>query len=132
MPDVAIYMIRPPVRCFGLLKNSSRSRCGKAAEWHRQSGNGELLEFYCDDCRAPGDQPLRPDALFRRVSVFAEILFTGASTERTAAHAEVMARLESALAAIGAVLNVHGVSSNIGRTPLQARPGEAPRRAVRV
>lgn len=131
MPDVAIYMVRPPVRCFGRSRDEGSAICGKPADWQRSSVDGELVAFFCDDCRAPGDQPVRADALFRRVAVFAEVLFTGASSERTLAHAEVIARFGDAVAAIGGVLNVHAVSSNIGRAPLEAPRGELRRRALR-
>ena len=76
--------------------------------------------------------PIAGQVLLRRVSVQAEVIFTGHGITPAHDQAEAVAQLEQAIEAIGGTLNLHAATSVLGRyeaPPVrQVGPGR-PRRA---
>lgn len=65
---------------------------------------------------APGTAvPIAGPLLVRRVSVVAEVVFTGHGITPAYDQAEAVAQLERAIEAIGATLNLHAATSQLGR-----------------
>jgi len=126
MSDCPAFLVNPLRRCFGQGENRFENICTKPAAWMRQNVHGELPAFFCDDCHRPGDEPLAPDALYRRVSVKIEVLVAGVGYTPGLAHAEAVALVERALAGTGGMLNLVAVASTIGRQAPQGATQEKP------
>lgn len=115
MPDVALFTVRPPLRCFGRSGILAETLCGKPASWMIPTGNGLDPRFFCDDCRPPNAQPVHDAAPFRRVTVQLEIFLAGATYPPSSAHWEAVELVMRAIEAVGGVGNLRDVTSAIGR-----------------
>ena len=123
------YLVRPPLRCFELDPSRPAGVCARPARWSAPLSLRGELAFYCDDHRPMRAAPVSLDALFRRVSITADVLFSGTSFDRARAHAEALAQLEYAVEAAGGLLNLHVCRSEVGRLELAGGPsGRAPAR----
>jgi hypothetical protein len=132
MPEWPELVVRPPARCFGRRADRPGRPCGRRALWMRPSKHGTENQFFCDECKRNGDEIIPPDALFRRVTVSLDIELAAADLTQAAAHAEAVARVEELVQQAGALLNLHRITSVVGRPAAQARPAPAPRAAARV
>lgn len=86
----------------------------------RLDGAGVVPAFYCDDCRADSDAPIADDALFRRVAVTIDVVLCGTSSSEAAARREALLLLERAVHGIGGIINLHAMTTAIGRRAPQA------------
>jgi len=115
MPNEPVFLVRPIFRCCEPVENSPRRRCARPAPWSSPADTPRHITFRCDDHKRENDRPVELDALFRRVSITAEILYSGISMDQTAAIAEALATLELAVEQSGGLLNLHTTHSAIGR-----------------
>lgn len=118
--DIRLFSVMPPLRCCFELQSSPRKFCGERAQWFRPADAFGRGAFFCRKHRDETDQVLGADVLVRRVRVLADAIFAGVSMVRQDAHTEALDQLEAAIAARGGLLNLHSVTSEVGR--LQ-RPG---------
>lgn len=122
MTDVAVFASRPPLRCFEIIDLRTGARCGGDAAVARRRGATQPVGYFCGAHAMAGDDPIRDDDVFRRVSVTLDILFAGVSWDRTIAQAEALAGLEALVDAAGGVINLSACRSQLGRVgPLPAR-----------
>jgi hypothetical protein len=92
----------------------------------RIAGEGSCVGFFCELHRQPGDVPIAPPFIFRRVAVTLEVLFAGTSSNATLAQIEAVSRLEQAVQAAGGVINLHSARSTVGRYVAPASPPRKP------
>lgn len=132
MSDIAVFTVRPPLRCFAPLERNPELLCGELAWWKRRGASGDRCEFFCDAHRDSSDLPITGEVIFRRVSLSVDVLFAGASWYPTVAQIEALSRLEHAVVRAGGVLNLVTVTSAVGRSSPPALPpggrGGRPRR----
>jgi hypothetical protein len=119
-PAVAIA---PPVRCFYRGNHGCGSVCGQLATHARPGRDWFGTEYFCEQHSVPGDAPIQPEHVFRRVRIFCDVLFAGVSTAAPMSHAEAVGRLEAAVREAGGALDVHEVRSHIVRTVGQLATG---------
>lgn len=115
MPDSPLFLIRPPLRCAARSSVRPGQACANRAEWQRREQLAAGAGFFCSAHRAPGDEPIAPDAPFRQVTVIADVIFAGVETDGPAAEAEALERLEHAVTEAGGTISLHSVRSVIGR-----------------
>lgn len=124
MDDVAHFTIRPPLRCFGPDPSSASSICGEFAQWFRSGPTFDRTGFFCRFHRLSIDIKIPDEALFRRVHINAELLFAAVSWMPSIAHAEAVRLLNQGVGQVGGLVNLHTVSSAVGRwTPPAGRGG---------
>ncbi len=127
MGDVPEFQIAPPLRCYYHVGDRDPRVCGAPARWIRP-GRNELHDgFFCDAHRERGDAPIPPSYLFRRVAITVQVLFSGVSLIPAVAQAEALLQLEAAVGGVGGVVNLHAMTSTLGRhtapPPRQAGSG---------
>lgn len=122
MANVPTFSVIPSLRCYQLDLESPFRVCGGIATVMRPMVLKDAGGFFCARHARPGDLPISPDALFRRVCLIVEIQLAGISLLRAIAHAEAVERIERAVTAAGGVLNWHSVLSTVGRASLPAAP----------
>jgi hypothetical protein len=115
MGDVPEFQIQPPLRCFHKPIVSPADACAAPARWLRGGPNEPAHGFFCDAHRETGDVPIPPSFLFRRVAVTVQVLFSGASLFPVIAEAEALAKLRGAVEGVGGVMNLHALTSVLGR-----------------
>ena len=115
MEDLAAFTALPIARCFEPVENCEPRACAAPATWRRMDGPTRIIGYYCDQHHQSGDEPIITPELVRRVSVTAQILFSGTSFHPSAAQLEAVARLERAVESIGGLLSLHAVTSAVGR-----------------
>lgn len=130
MADIPELVVRPPARCFGKRKDRPGRSCGRRALWMRPSRFNAENQFFCDECKRPGDELIPDDALFRRVTVSLDIELAAAELTPAAAHAEAVVVVEDLVRQAVGLLNLHRVISVVGRparktAPAAARPAQA-------
>lgn len=129
MPEpVPEFFLSPPLRCFGPPADRVSLVCGKRACWERPPVHEVAGSFFCDEHRRPGDVPIAPDAVYRRVQVECEVFFAATSFVRGGAHSEALAQLERAVLAAGGVIAGSGVTSVTGRQAPTVGPRRDPAR----
>ena len=83
-----------------------------------------MSEFYCYRHRREGDVPLAGEVLFRRVSITLEAVFAASSSVPMVAKIEALARLDRAVKGAGGFVNLHAVTTVVGRGRPPPAPGE--------
>lgn len=126
MSDYPTWSVVPTIRCSQLLKGRTRVFCGKPARWLRRGGPLFADAYFCDAHRSPVDVELVGLAQFRRVTVSAVIYLAGVAPGRSESEHEALDQLEAAVAAVGGILHVLGVTSTIGQGASQAAAPRAP------
>jgi hypothetical protein len=124
VPDIRLFTVLPPLRCCFYLNLPGRSFCGERAVLFRPTDAFGRGAFFCRAHADATDQAIVADVLVRRVRVLADAVFAGVSMVRQDAHSEAIDQLEAAIKARGGLLNLHSVTSEVGR--LQA-PGSCER-----
>lgn len=119
-PDWPELVVRPPARCFGRRRELPGRPCGRRAIWMRPSKHGVEPQYFCDECKRSGDEPIAADALFRRVTVSLDIELAAADVTMSAAHAEALAVVEELVHRARGLLNLHRITSVVGRPARQA------------
>jgi hypothetical protein len=124
MPDVPVFHIRPPFRCWHPIENRPGRVCGELAAWSSPAGASARPGFFCSAHKREGDTAIANDEPFRRVSITLEVLLNGTSYEEHAATMEALSVVERALENAGGLVNLHTSHSEIGRwrpsVPLRA------------
>src|SRR5690242_274552 len=105
--------IRP--RCAFATLNPDGLPCGELAEWVRPTVNGFPQGYFCGQHRAESDEPIPDSYLVNRVSIRAEIVFSGVGFSGPAARAEAIERLRLAVEGARGVMNLIDATSTIGR-----------------
>ena len=123
MPDVAEFAVVPPLRCHELLHHSPGAVCGAKAEWMRPGQHELPVGYFCSQHREPTDVRIPETFVLRRVSITADVLFAGASMAQALSQAEAVDRLERAIRSVGGVINLHTVTSAVGRCSPPAGAG---------
>lgn len=113
------------MRCHFQTQGSPRFFCGELASWMRAGSLSFSPGYFCNAHHSIDDVAIPAEKMFRRVSMTVEILFASVSLVPAEAHAEVLARLELAVEQAGGVLNLHTVTSAIGRSSQPAAPERA-------
>src|ERR671918_350946 len=127
MPDVATFVAVPTLRCHELVDHSPRAVCGVKAEWMRPGSHELPVGYFCSQHRASTDVRIPESFLFRRVSVTLDVLFAGASMAQALSQAEVVDRLERVIESAGGLINLHTVTSAVGRYSPPAPSGRRKR-----
>jgi hypothetical protein len=120
--SVPEFLIMPTPRCCLRLGNSAVDVCGAVAAWARPARGALPAEFFCDRHRGPTDQPITQGFLARRVTLRVEVLIAGTSLRPAEAHLEAVERLMRVVEAAGGLMNLHDVSSVVGRYTPPAPP----------
>lgn len=116
MADVPVFTVAPPMRCFHTVDEFAKRICGARAHWTRSHPGRISPEYFCERHRVPGDEPLPLSLTFRRITIVAEIVLAGASGLQSQAQVEALERVELAVRGAGGLLNLHTVTSVIGRS----------------
>jgi hypothetical protein len=114
----------PPIRCQQILGNSPSTFCGKLARWEWLVAAGDCKYYFCDQHKHATDVPIATPAILRRIVIECRVAVLGVSVVPALAHAEALARLEAAVAALGGGLDVDRVTSALGRCAPSPAPGE--------
>ena len=122
VPGVAIA---PPPRCFSRGIDRCGPVCGELASHMRRGRDWFNTEYFCGQHAAPGDEPIPPEHIFRRVRVFCDVYFAGVAVSAPVSHTEAVARLEAAVRAAGGAIEVHEVRSHVVQSAPQTGPGLA-------
>jgi hypothetical protein len=120
--DVAEFTYRPPIRCYEVIEEPRSMICGQLAYWLRPSHNFNQTGFFCFSHHRPTDLKIPDDVVFRRVHITAEIIFAGVSWMPPAAQREAFERLTDAVERVGGLVNLHAVTSQVGRRTPPAPP----------
>lgn len=112
--NLASFMVRPPLRCYEITNSLTGARCGDPAVFTRPAAHGQARGFFCREHSLAGDEQIRDDAVFRRVSITVDVLFSGVSWDRSKAQSEALSRLERCVAEAGGVINLHSCHSAMG------------------
>lgn len=89
----------------------------------RPASDWFATEYFCDAHRVGTDVELPPEHAFRRVRVTIEVFLAGAGRNAPVSHIEAARRIEDALTAIGAVVDIGAVRSSLVRSwPQPASP----------
>src|SRR5574342_150584 len=123
MADEPRFLVVPPLRCWYRNGNSADAGCLNPARWMRQAPAGELAGYFCGLHSETGDVAIPFDARVCLVRVTMEVLVSGTSLDLHRAEIEAIAVLEDALERAGAWLNLHTVSTVVGRPAAPAPPG---------
>lgn len=115
MSELPTFVVAPPIRCFHRHEDHELAPCGQGARWIRWRKSVLPQGYFCDRHRAPGDEPILAEPLIRRVSVSLEVLFSATNWIAEPGQVEAVARLERAVESAGGVINLHAVTSVIGR-----------------
>lgn len=111
-PEVSV---KPPHRCHQQVGGRPQAFCGCGAAWLR-AGNALFDDaYFCDAHHSAIDVPIPETTIVNRVRIRGHVLLAGVSPLAREARAEAIERLQSALAAVGAVLQVEDVSSSLVR-----------------
>lgn len=113
--DAFEFAMSPTLRCFGPPPNRDGLVCGRPAKWERPPRHELAGTLFCDQHRQPGDVPIAPDTIYRRVQIDAEVLFAATSLARGNAHAEALAQLERAVLLAGGLVSGSEITSVTGR-----------------
>lgn len=133
MADLPTFVALGALRCFARGEMPDAWACGRRAGWVRYAGRATTQEFYCHLHFTEGDVPIAGLQLVRRVNITAQIIFCGTSFQAPLAQAEAIRQLEAAVERAGGVINLHAVTSQIGRwavpqgsTPRAGERGKGP------
>jgi hypothetical protein len=122
----------PALRCFERCYDREPFVCGNPASWMRANSNVFENAFFCTEHRGADDEPIPGTFFARRVSVAADVLFAATSSKPESAQREALGRLERAVERAGGVINLHAVTSLVGRYTGQAPALPAGRGRVRA
>lgn len=81
----------------------------------RRGLTDQIVGYFCDRHCETGDVAIPESYLFRRVSIVAEISFAATTFDRGLAQAEALRALEAGVEGVGGTINLHTVTSQIGR-----------------
>jgi hypothetical protein len=123
MPEMPMFSVDTPRRCFGLDRDATSSICNRRACWMLAPVNGAAASFYCDLHRRQGVVPIALDVPFRRITLTVDVLLSASSLMSAAAHQEAVATILDALVEAGAVPNLVAITSTIGRFSPSPAPG---------
>lgn len=115
MAKVPQFVVVPPMRCADRSPDPLSPPCARRATWERSSKSGGMSEFRCELHRRPGDVPIAPGLLFRRVSVQLEVLLAATSESPNVAHTEAVELLRGEIERIGGVVSLVSVTSLVGQ-----------------
>lgn len=115
MSDAPEFHVKPTIRCFHRDPDRSPAACARQARWMRPGASSVPSGYFCDEHVSPGDVPIPATVIFRRVSVQLEVLFSATDFSPGMAQAEAVAALERAVERVGGVINLHTVTSVVGR-----------------
>lgn len=115
MADAPRFTVPVRLRCCQREGFGFPSACGAPAYYARPGGNGFPEGYYCPEHKRKGDLPIPANHLVNRVSIQAEIVFSGTSWGSAPAQTEAIERLQAVLERAGGVLNLVTVQSAIGR-----------------
>lgn len=114
------FRVMPPLRCCARSGNSAQLFCAKLAYWRRPAAHTILEQVFCHVHQQPGDEPIAGALMLRRVELRLDVWLHGMGFTTLEAHAEGLQRLEVAVLGLGGLMNLHGVTSEIGRFTLPA------------
>jgi hypothetical protein len=113
--SVPRFTVMPMPRCWERLGNSPVDICGAPAGWARPARGALTRGFFCDRHKRDGDVPIAEGFIARRVTLRVEVLLAGTALGPAEAHVEAVERLMRVVEAAGGLLNLHDVSSTLGR-----------------
>lgn len=123
MEHIPLVTTAPPPRCAYKRGSAPGSICGDVAAWKRPGNHFVDDAFFCNAHREACDVELAGEVVYRRLHVHCDIILAGVTMREPIAKAEALTRLTAALEAAGAVLDVHGISSNAVRARVQRPEG---------
>jgi hypothetical protein len=127
--DVPYVAVRPPIRCCFLKIGASLHWCAAPATRQRLVRPDLAPLFLCAAHALTSDEPIADDAPFPLVVVTLEVRLCGVTAEPSRAHAEAVDALETAVASIGGVINLHAcrsMTARAGRPPVAGSGNGAP------
>jgi hypothetical protein len=117
MAHVPVVSVTPVLRCFHRGHTGDFLPCGKPAAWMRAGRDWFTDAYYCTDHRLATDVAAVPSLAVRRVRVRVEVYLSGVDGSAPSAQAEGAARVQQALEAIGALVDMQQVASSFVRYP---------------
>ncbi len=116
---VSTFSRLPALRCGFEMDLGTHRFCNKLAIRVRQGRTWLDDTARCAEHADSGDLPLGNELIVRRVRLECCLLVAGVDLQAPHAHTAALELLEHVVNPLGAVLELHQVTSSIGRYPLQ-------------